>query len=241
VSDRYTPATRSVVSRTGSLPPGLVDDAAEVLADAFADDPWARYVTGRPHRRSVALLMRVPVVAAACRGALLTAHHPDGAVLGAATWVPADQRGGGLLDALRARAAHLPLLLGPAAMCRLVQEETDTDRWVDGLTRAADAYLWVLGVRRGHHGAGWGRALVEATAAAASAGHERLLLVTHNPGNVARYERMGFHLLAASTRPSGLRVHAMARSLRGAAPATRLPDPLLSADTDAVRRMPLTG
>lgn len=198
----------------GGLPAAVAASAAAVLADAFAHDPWARYVTGRPHRRSDALLFRVPVVAAARRGGLLAGQGPDGDVTGVSTWVPGDGRGSGVADALRARALHLPLLLGPAGYLRLATEETDTDRWVDGLTRPGDAYLWVLGVRRDHHGAGLGRALLEATVeAAVAAGHDRLVLITHNPANVARYERMGFAVLEASTRPSGLLVHALARPL----------------------------
>lgn len=210
------PTPRPVLStHHGGAPPALRDAAADALADAFAADPWARYVTGRAFHPHDAALMRVPACAGARRGGLVTAAGGRG-VVGASTWVPAGRREAGMSDVVRARALGLPFVLGPAAMSRLVREATDTGGWADGVLRPDDAYLWVLGVRREAHGRGIGRMLVEATAAdAASAGHTRLSLVTYNADNVSRYEAMGFSLLEVSRRGTGLTAHALARPSRG--------------------------
>lgn len=106
---------------------------------------------------------------------------------------------------------RLPSRLRDAAGAVLADAfAADTARYVDGLVRE-DAYLWVLGVTRDRHGRGVGRALVEAVRAdAAAAGHRRLVLVTHDPGNVARYEAMGFVPLGRSVRASGISLHALA-------------------------------
>lgn len=215
---------RSVVStHHGSPPRALREAAARALADAFADDPWARYVTGRPHRPHDAALMRVPVCAGARRGGLVTTAAGRGLV-GASTWVPAGRREAGLSDVVRGRSLGLPFTIGPAAMSRLVREAADTSGWADAVLRPDDAYLWVLGVRREVHGRGIGRMLVEATAAdAASAGHSRLPLLTYSADNVSRYEAMGFALLDASRRGTGLVVYALARRTHE---APRLVDPV---------------
>lgn len=191
--------------------------AGRVLADAFAEDPWATYVLGasgtrRP--RALARLMSVPVDVSADRGGLVLETSPDAGrrPVAVSTWVPADRRGVGLVAAARAGALALPLEVGPATMVRLVRDEADLDRVLEPHLEDGDAYLWVLGVAREHHGQGLGRLVVDRTCAEATArGFRRVVLNTDNPTNVAIYRRLGFEPLTRVTRPSGLTSHVLAR------------------------------
>ncbi len=199
--------------------PLLVDvrtAAASALADAFAEDGWVGHSDGPRRSGGVPLLMRVAADVGARRGGLLVAQEgaSPSEVLGASVWVPADRRGGAPLDAVRAGAAALPLVLGPRGLARVLRDEADTDRAVEPHVRPGDAYLWVLGVRRDRHGRGLGRTLVEGTAVdAAQHGHGRLVLVTHDPRNVAKYLALDFALLDTSRRTSGITLHVLARPL----------------------------
>ncbi|MGJ7439731.1 GNAT family N-acetyltransferase [Aquipuribacter sp. MA13-6] len=214
------------------VPVDLRTSVAAVLADAFAEDDWGGHRDGPRRPGGVPLLMQVAADVGARRGGLVVAHQVAGRrgphtprggrdralpplVHGAAVWVPADRRGGGPVDAVRARAVGLPLVLGPRGLGRVLRDEADTDRAVDPHVGPGDAYLWVLGVRRDRHGHGLGRALVEATATdATERGHGRLVLVTHDPRNVAVYRALGFILLQSSRRASGITLHVLARELR---------------------------
>lgn len=196
---------------------------AAVLADAFAADPWAAYVLGEPGMQRYAALeavMRVPVALAETRGGLLCHPGDEGQPVAVSTWVPAQERAVGFRDAARARALTLPLRVGPATMRRLNRDEAALDDLLtahalrDGGSR--DAYLWVLGVARHHHGQGLGRNVVNQTCDQARArGYDRLVLNTDNPANVPIYRALGFDLLHRAQRPSGLTAHLLARPLLG--------------------------
>ena len=203
------------------VPGALLDGAADALADAFADQPSAiGHGTPAAARR---LLMRVPAVVAARRGGLLVVgeglDRPDPVVLGASCWVPAGDRGAGPVTQLRTGSWRLVSLLGPVALGRVMRQATRADSQVDAYLDPGDAYLSVVGVRPGHHGAGLGRRLVEATAAdAAQAGLTRLVLLTHAPGNVPFYRRLGFQVVDDSTRSRGHPLHVLARPLTPGGP-----------------------
>lgn len=194
---------------------------AGVLADAFAADPWAAHVLGSPGAQryaALAAIMRVPVAVAESRGGVVSHPGGDGAPVAVSTWVPAAHHKVGFLDAARSRALTLPLQVGPGTMRRLNRDEAALDRLLvahalrDGDTR--DAYLWVLGVARRHHGQGLGRTVVEQTCdQAREGGYERVVLNTDNPANVPIYTALGFALLHRAQRPSGLTAHLLARSL----------------------------
>lgn len=216
----------------GAVPAALRDATAAVLADAFADDAWTGHESGRRSIAAARLLMQVAVDSASRRGGLVVATDPAGAglaaapvtvaeagaplaqglIVGASTWVPASRRGGGCLDAMRAGALRLPVTLGPLGLLRVLRDEAASGRAVAAQVRPRDAYLWVLGVRRDRHGNGFGRTLIEATMAdAATAGHERVVLSTHDRSNVALYEAMGFTRVDSGRLSSGLVLHVLAR------------------------------
>lgn len=208
--------TATIEVHRAPAPSDLLTAAASALADAFAEDRWVGHRDGPRPSGGVPLLMRVAADVGARRGGLVVAREggSPSRVLGASVWVPAHRRGGGPVDAVRAGSAVLPLVLGPRGLSRVLRDEADTDRAVAPHVRPGDAYLWVLGVRREGHGRGLGRALVESTAVdAAERGHGRLLLVTHDPRNVAKYLALGFTLLESTRRSSGITLHVLARPL----------------------------
>ncbi len=191
--------------------------AAEVLADAFAADPWARHVLGAPgsrRPRALAAVMRVPIDVSRRRGGLIVRTDDHDRVGAVSTWVPSDRRHVATADVLRARAMTVPLAVGIPTLLRLGKDERDLDVVLAGHLQPGDAYLWVLGVRRDLHGRGLGRAVVDETCRrAAERGFRRMVLNTDNTANVPMYERLGFRLHGTSTRPAGLVAHVLIRPL----------------------------
>lgn len=191
--------------------------ATRVLADAFAGDPWARYVLGAPGSRragALAAVMRAPVDVSRRRGGLVLEYDEHGSVGAVSTWVPADQRHVGVVDAVRANALSVPITVGAPTMFRLGKDERDLDAVLAEHLRPGDAYLWVLGARRDLHGRGLGRAVVDETCRQAAArGFRRVVLNTDNPANVQMYARLGFELHDTARRSSGLTAHVLIRSV----------------------------
>jgi ribosomal protein S18 acetylase RimI-like enzyme len=191
--------------------------ACRVLADAFAADPWANYVLGAPgsdRPKALSAVMRAPVEMSRRYGGLVVEHDSLGRVAAAASWVPADHMHVGAFDAFRTGAIFVPFAVGPRTMRRLVGDDAELATVVARHRQPADAYLWVLGVRRELHGQGLGRAVVDQTCEhARSTGHRRVILNTDNPSNVATYQRLGFELCGTQQRPSGLVAHVMVRPL----------------------------
>lgn len=198
----------------------LIDESSRVLADAFAHDPWANHVLAdRAEREPTALatILRTPVRLASERGGLVTQideSSPSRSIVAVSTWVPMSGRRLTAAMALRTGAIALPMLIGPRAFLRLTSDEHELHARLDRRANASMAYLWVLGVRRSHHGRGLGRAVVDTTCAQAlSRGFTSLLLNTDNAANVAVYERLGFALVESGARASGLTTHVMLRQL----------------------------
>lgn len=204
------------------------------LADAFADDPWARYTLGSPgHRRQRALarLMSVPVSCARLWGGVvatpfeasddgdtggMSATHRRDEVAAVGAWVPASARHVGLRTALRVHALGLPFEVGFSTMGRLRRDDAEVTRILDAHLTDRDAYLWVLGVRRTAQGRGMGRRIVDRVLSdAASSGHRRIVLHTDTSGNVEIYRRMGFTLVDEQMRASQLRCHVLAMQIGG--------------------------
>lgn len=217
-------------ARFGGRGRGLTSEST-ALADAFADDPWAKYVLGTSgHRRQQALarLMSVPVACAAMHGGVVTIIHDTqeghtngdpnvphtGGTAAVGAWVPSGARKINLRTAVQLNAVSLPLDVGLPTMRRLWRDEVEVDQILNAHLTDQDAYLWVLGVRRREHGHGMGRRLVDQISRnAARSGHHRILLHTDTPGNVEIYRRLGFNMLEEQLRTSGLRCHVLAMPL----------------------------
>lgn len=174
------------------LGPERFEQAAELLAAAFFDDPAFHWALPDPARRRAALrwLYR-RLVAMDARVGEATALVDDDVLAGVALWMP-PTRSTGVADLLRAGLFATPLELGPRATSRLVASlvamETVKRRRIG---REPHALLDVLGVAPAHQGRGVGRALLADRLEGALRG-QACLLFTTKPGNVAYYRRSGF-------------------------------------------------
>ncbi len=177
-----------------SLPPERSAEAAGVLARAFLNDPFYRYVMpdpdGRPERIGwwmaclVRYGLRYGVIEVDCAPAA-----------GAAIWLPPSQP---MIDPLRMGSAGLvlaPFRLGLTAFRRLLE----VDRVWDGLHRREPRphwYLLAIGVDPDRQGQGIGGGLLRSGLARADAAGLPCYLETMTDRDVAFYRKHGFTVVA---------------------------------------------
>ena len=188
-----------------------VPACAEILADAFQDDPFQSYAVPDPlARREIARAQfRAYVRYARTSGLALTT---TGERLGAALWLRPGEEEPGPEHPAAADFEALTRSLGPEAASRSLR----IAQWLAGIRAQAAGpsfwYLMVLGVRADCRRRGIGSALVRPVLALADAEHVPCYLETVQPGNRAFYERLGFRLVRkARDEASGLRLLAFGR------------------------------
>lgn len=184
---------------------------AEVLADAFQDDPFQGYAVPDPRaRREIAQAQFQAYVRYALASGLALTTKGDR--LGAALWLRPGETEPGPEHPAAAEFARLTQRLGPEATSRSLR----IARWLAQI-RAEVAgssfwYLMVLGVRADSRHRGIGSALVRPGLALADAAQVPCYLETVQPANRAFYERLGFRLVRdAHDQASGLRLLAFLR------------------------------
>ncbi len=181
-----------------------LEEAATVLALAFADDPlWVAIAPEVPARaRLLARLYRLVLAPAVDAGRVLAIGRP---VAGVAVWhLPGDARPGprGLLDAAIAAAGLLPSGRR-LARAFTVQRAFAAMRHVHATGRIA--HLEHVGVLPAARGRGVASALIRPILGRAEVAGLPAWTETVTPGNVALYEHLGFTVVA-SVEVAGLGV-----------------------------------
>lgn len=177
---------------------GQLDRDAQLLADAFADDPLFVHLLPDDDERASRLpwLMK----------SFLRLTHARGLVdrvddHGLALWLPPRTRLDDASVIVRSGLVAAPARLGLATTRRLIEllhTEHDEGELAD------DWYLFILAVHPDARGTGAARRLVERGFRRADAQGIGVRLETNNPANVALYQHLGLTLQGQVAGPSGL-------------------------------------
>ena len=187
--------------------PTDVSLAAEVLADAFLDDPFAVWLfpsggLRERLRKSWAVQMRVVSVP---RGYAFATPGYEGIAL----WAPPGGHGPSFVQQLRMLVPFVRIL-GPrrlptasAGYAVINGARPDEPHW----------YLSTLGVAPSHQRQGFGGELLRPMLERADADGVITHLETFKQENVPYYERFGFRVSSVEDVPGGPRMWAMARAV----------------------------
>lgn len=183
-----------------------VDDlprAAEVIGDAFQDDPLLVYtLPGDAERRRLAPAHFLPVVRLAHLTGEVVQTGDYGAV---ACWLPPGRHDPWPEDAAAAGLDRMAELIGAEPTERIDGVFAFLAERRRALAVPDHWYLALIGVARDRQGTGLGGAVVAPRLAACDAAGEWCFLETLGPRNVPFYERHGFDLVEAGVEPaSGL-------------------------------------
>ena len=175
-----------------------LQEASDVLARAFQDDPAWVWLVPDPMRRATLLpwLFRIGFDVTAA-----DVYATRGPILGAARWLPPGRqtlRVGATLRALvttplRLGAATAPFLAYGRAVEQLRAEVAGGPHW----------YLAGIGVDPAAQRRGIGTALLEPGLAAAARAALPAVLLTNNEANLPFYERHGFEVVRKGETPQG--------------------------------------
>lgn len=193
------------------LTPFLRNSAAQVLAEAFQDDPMYRLVIPNDARRARVLpwLFRRVTQYALLYGESYTTPAIDGA----ASWL---RPGGTKLTLGRMIRTGFPAIVlhfGWAAFQRMEEVMGYGDELHREFAPFPHWYLWAIGVKASSRGQGIGGLLMQPVLTSAGAADIPCYLETHNERNVAFYLKHGFRVMSESKIPKhGLRVWAMLRT-----------------------------
>lgn len=197
------------------LEPRRMDDAAQVLARAFRNDPIARYLFPNDSRRAHLLPWYLGSAVHYC--ANYGEVYATEALDGVAAWLPPGKtKVSNYWHMLRSGMLLAPLKVGPAAFSRLMALRAYTEaahgRWAPG----RHWYLFVLGVEPSSQGQGIGGVLMEPVLARADAQRLPCYLETQYERNLPFYKRYGFEVAEEGSVPNGgPRIWAMIRQPGG--------------------------
>lgn len=177
------------------VPPDRVEEAVDVLADAFHDYPVMRYIlgdSGAEYDRRLLALCGMFVFGRAFRGDPILMVEDEGRAVAVATITPPGDPDPPP-EVIERREA-LWRELGPGPRERF---ETLVDVWTAFALAEPQYHLNMLGVRRSHMGRGFARPLLDAV-------HEMsrrdpvstgVSLTTEDPKNVALYQHFGYRIV----------------------------------------------
>jgi ribosomal protein S18 acetylase RimI-like enzyme len=175
---------------------GDVRKAAEVIADAFADDPfWAWLFPGADRRLVVRSWIRQLRIGYIPKGQSYVSDD----VSGAALWAPPGKWQLSRSQELRLAPSYLRLL-GPR---RMLTASRAFAVIAGGHPAEPHWYLSVLGVAPTHQRRGIGRSLIEPMLERADADGIPASLETFKADNVPYYERFGFEVTKDDDVPGG--------------------------------------
>jgi ribosomal protein S18 acetylase RimI-like enzyme len=173
--------------------------AAEVLAQAFHDDPFYEALLpdeGSRPKRLAWFMERM------LRYGLAYGHvYTTPAVEGVACWFPPGHTSPGTKDILRSGLYALPLRLGLGAYRRLSDFMTYTDAMRTRHVPEPHWYLLLLGVALRCRGQGLGGRLLAPVLERANQDGLACYLETEKERNLRFYARHGFHLAEAGREP----------------------------------------
>lgn len=181
--------------------------AAQLLGNAFQNDPLMVYLTPNADKRSRLLPSLFGVVARYCLryGTIYTTPDLDGV----ACCLPPGQTIPTIGRMLRSSLRGAPVQLGLSGLLRFLHASKYMDETHEQVAASAHWYLWVLGVDPQRQGHGFGGKLVQTVLQQARAQNLPCYLETENPRNVPFYQQHGFRLMREISIP-GSEVHVSA-------------------------------
>lgn len=182
---------------------------AEVTARAFADDPLMRFMLPDDalRGRQLAWIHRRWFRVVAPMGGNFVTRGGEGI---AVWWPPGGRERITVRRIAWAGLLWTPLRVGWRSMRRMQHAYADMEQHAAAF-QAPYWYLDILAVDPQHQGKGAGAALIRRITRDADAGRLRCYVVTHNPRNVAYYERFGFRLLRETPLAPEVRTFSLAR------------------------------
>lgn len=187
-----------------------LETASDLLARAFVDDPFTRFILPDAAEREDLLFWYFGTILqyGLEAGDVFTAGNCEGV----AVWLSHDHDAAGVDGLQQAGFVDAPDVLGPEAFQRLVRVAGHLASIRKTVFPASHWYLPTLGVDPSWQSRGIGSSLLRHALERADAEGRSCFLETFNEGNVAFYRRHGFALLAEGIVPgSELRYWAFGR------------------------------
>lgn len=168
-------------------------DAAELLADAFFDDPFARYMIPdeSKRRRTIGRMMGRCLSYGMLYGHVETTENFEGI----AVWIKPEYVNFNFFRTLRSGMIAIPWILGRAAARRFSRAMADGSRLHAKHAPGRHWYLFILAARPDAQRRGVGTALMRHGLARVDEQGLPCYLETSSPKNVAYYPRHGFKMV----------------------------------------------
>lgn len=178
------------------------EEAGQVLADAFRDDPGFQYVSPESLERwrVARWSLGVSVKYAHLYGRVYTIADP---IQGVAVWLTPDSMPMTFPRMVRAGMFAALYRVPPLELVRLTRMVSHTDQLRQRLLPQPHWYLMTLGIHPLHQGSGVGSLLLEHGLEEVDAAGSVCGLETENPRAIPLYERFGFKVVCESTIPKG--------------------------------------
>jgi len=192
------------------LNPPDQDTVAYILARAFQNDPFYRFVFPDEKKRSRELqwLMQKVVNYSLRYGAVYTTLEKEGVLC----WLPPDNTELTFGRIVRTGLHLIVLRFGLAAYRRFNDNMSYTGQLHTYHAPGPHWYLWAIGVDPSDQGKGIGGKLMQPVLASAHAADTPCYLETHNEKNIHFYEKHGFNVVHEGNVPKHrLSVWAMLR------------------------------
>jgi len=207
--------------KIGTLPPSRTNEAVDMFARAFFENPAWRWTLPDPGRRERVLrfFYRAAIRYAFRHGELVATA---GDVRGAAIVLPPERArldGGGLS---RAGLWQLPFRAGPRGFARFFAQSRAFEERQDRDAPPQHTYLWEIGVDPAHQGRGIGTSVLGAVIRRCDAIGAPIYIDTTDERNLSLYLRHGFRVKHhASFAPGACRFWTLLRDPEaGASPTT---------------------
>lgn len=184
--------------------------AAEIMGDAFLNDPLWQYLVPNESRRAqvVALSMGILVRYSLQYGKIYTTLTLDGI----ACWLPPGETTPSFGRLVRIGVRSAPLQLGLTGFHRYMAVDSYSGKIHKNIVPGNHWYLWGLGVKPSNQGQGIGGMLIQPVLAQADMNRLSCYLETMNERNVPFYQKHGFQVVSDGAVPGHkLRIWTMLR------------------------------